>query len=191
MNALAIVTAAAAAFVSLAGGRPAQADRVSSLQIRQINTAPRLIGCSHSVERCDGATSIRTGLVVVDVASRYVRRGPVSLVGMFQASAQPRASLLGSQLILGGGARIEPGRGWLQAGLGLAGAHVAPGPKTIAATSLLSSFTPAAMAGVGTHMSAFAMPIQLSLDLGISLGLSDDQFSDIYQVTANVLATNL
>ena len=75
--------------------------------------------------------------------------------------------------------------------VGLADSQVAPGPKTIAATSLLSSLTPAAMAGVGTWTSALDVPLQVSLDVGTSLGLRDEHLGDTYQITANVLATNL
>jgi hypothetical protein len=189
MNTTAVLTASVVAFAGLG---VAEADRPSSLQFRQINTAPRLIGCSRNIEFCGGASSTRTGLVVADLASRDLRRGPVALIAMFQASAQPKRELLGSQVMIGGGSRLSFGRSWIQGGLGLAGLKVAPGPKTIPATSLLHSHIPAAMAGIGTRLEAFDVPLQLSLDLGTSLGvLDDDHFGDIYQVTANVLAYNL
>lgn len=178
--------------MSVAAGGVARADRRDIIEVRQINTATREIGCSRYIERCDGASSIRTGLVVIDTTSPHLRRGPVALVAMFQAAARPEDELLASQLIVGGGARITHGRRWLQAGLGIAGEQIAPGPKTIPAASLLSSSAPAVMVGVGTRVDAFKVPLQLTLDVGSSLGvLDDDPFGDIYQITANVLATNL
>ena len=194
MNAHVILAAVAGviASASFAGVGAAQADKRDGIEIRQINTAPRMIGCSPNIDSCDGATSIRTGLVVIDVASRFLRRDPVSLVAMFQASAQRKGGLLGSQLIVGGGPRLALGRSWLQTGLGFAGAQLAGGPKTIAASSVLTSGIPAVMLGVGTHMAVFEVPLQLSLDLGSNLGgLGESHFGDVYQITANVLATNL
>lgn len=192
MNASAILAASALALVSVAGGRVAQADKRDSIKVRQINTAPRLIGCSRNIEFCNGASSTRTGLVVIDLESRHLRSGPVSFIAMFQASAQPKRELLGSQVMIAGGPRLSFGRSWVQGGVGLAGSQIALGPKTIPATSLIHSHTPAAMMGLGTRVEAFDVPLQLSLDLGSSLGLVDeDRFGDIYQVTANVLATNL
>lgn len=192
MNARAMWMAVVIACATSAGRGIAAADRVHALHIRQINTAARVIGCSTSIPSCDSATSIRTGLVVVDVASERVRRGPVSPVAMFHGSARPHQELLGSQMIVGAGARVTVGRSWLQAGLGLAGAQLAPGPKTIATMTVLTSPAPAVMAGVATQVAVFDLPVQLSLDVGSSLGVvDDDPFGDVYQVTASVLATNL
>lgn len=194
MNAHAILAAAAGviASASFAGIGAAQGNKRDAIEVRQINTAPRLIGCSRNIESCDGATSVRTGLVVVDVASRFLHRDPVSLIAMFQASAQPKGALLGSQLIVGGGPRLTLGRSWLQTGLGFAGAQLARGPKTIPASSLLRSGVPAIMLGVGTRVAAFEVPLQLSLDLGSNLGvLGESHFGDVYQITASVLATRL
>jgi hypothetical protein len=187
-----ILTAAVAACLSFGPGRAAQADRSKLLQVRQINTAPRLIGCSRDLESCDGATSVRTGLVVIDLESHYLQRGPLSLVAMFQASAQPKDALLASQVIVGGGPRLTLEHSWLQVGLGLAGSQVARGPKTLPVTSLLGMGAPAAMVGVGTLVTALDVPLQLSLDIGSNLGVfRDDQFGDTYQVTANVVAIGL
>jgi len=192
MSTRAVLTATLVASACFAGGRGARADTTHVFDVRQINTAPRLIGCSSSIQSCNGATSIRTGLVVVDVESQHVRRGSLALVAMFQASAKPEQALLASQLMIGGGPRLTLGRAWLQAGAGLAGATLARGPKTIRTTSVLGSGAPAVMLGVGTWVAPFEVPLQLSLDLGSSLGvLDDDHLGEIYQVTANVLATNL
>jgi hypothetical protein len=192
MTTSAMLTATVIGAVSVAGAGIAQADRRDLIEVRQINTATREIGCSRYIERCDGASSIRTGLVVVDTTSQHLRRGPVSLVAMFQASARPEDELLASQLIVGGGPRVIRGHSWLQAGVGVAGRHVAPGPKTIPASSLLSSSAPAAIVGIGTQVAPFKVPVQLTLDVSTSLGVfDDDPFGDIYQVTANLLATNL
>jgi hypothetical protein len=184
--------AALVACLSFGPSRAAEADRSKLLQVRQINTAPRLIGCSRDLENCDGATSVRTGLVVIDLESRYLQRGPLSLVAMFQASAQPKDAMLASQVIVGGGPRLMLGHSWVQAGLGLADNQVAPGPKTLPVTSLLGSGAPAAMVGVGTLVTALDLPLQLSLDVGSSLGaFRDDHFGDTYQVTANLVAIGL
>ena len=185
------MTAVAILAVSVATGRLARADQIKTIEVRQINTASRQIGCSRDIENCDGASSIRTGLVVIDVGSQHFRRGPLSLVAMFQASAQPEHALLESQVMFGGGPHLVFGRSWVQAGVAIAGSQLAPGPKTIAATSVMSHPKPAAMAGVGTQIAPFDVPLQISLDLGTNLGLVDDRFGDIYQITANLLATNL
>lgn len=177
--------------VSVTTCQLARADQRSTIQVRQINTASRVIGCSHDIESCEGASSIRTGLVVIDVASQHLRRGPMSLVAMFQASAQPARALLDSQVMFGGGPHLALGRSWIQGGLAIAGSQLARGPKTIAATSVMMHPRPAVMAGVGTQISPFDVPLQLSLDVGTNLGMVDDRFGDIYQITANLLATNL
>lgn len=192
MDRYATLTAVAILAVSVATGRLAQADQSNAvIQVRQINTASRVIGCSRDIESCEGASSVRTGLVVIDVASKHFRRGPISLVAMFQASAQPERALLESQLMFGGGPRLVLGRSWVQAGMAITGSQLAPGPKTIAATSVMLHPRPAAMAGIGTLIAPFEVPLQISLDLGTSLGMVDDRFGDIYQITANLLATNL
>jgi len=144
------------------------------IEVRQINTASRVIGCSRNIENCDGASSIRTGLVVIDVTSQHFRRGPVSFVAMFQASAQPDHALLDSQVMFGGGPRLALGRSWLQCGVAIAGSQLAPGPKTIAATSVMTHPHPAAMAGVGTQVAPFEVPLQLSLDVGTGLGVGHE-----------------
>lgn len=191
MKLASILAAAAVAAMTLVG--VARADRSKAFQVRQINTAPRWIGCSRDLESCDGATSVRTGLVVIDLESHYLRRGPIALVAMFQASAQPKEALLASQVMVGGGPRVTLGHSWVQAGLGLAGSAVAPGPKTMPVSSLLSDPRgPAAMVGVGTFVTVFDVPLQLSLDFGSSLGLlGDDHLGGIHQVTANVIAIGL
>jgi hypothetical protein len=191
MNRPATVTAVAILAVSVATAGLARADQGKVIEVRQINTAPRVIGCSREIESCEGASSIRTGLVVIDVGSQHFRRGPVSLVAMFQASAQPEHALLDSQVMFGGGPHLALGRSWVQAGLAIAGSQLAPGPKTIAATSVMMHPHPAVLAGVGTQIAPFEVPLQISLDLGTSLGMVDDRFGDIYQITANLLATNL
>lgn len=192
MNLHVLLTMVAAGAMSVSGTPSAYADKREVIEVRQINTAPRLIGCSSAVISCDGATSIRTGLVVVDVVSRHVRRGPVALVGMFHAAARPREGLLSSQAFVAAGPRVTLGRNWVQGGLGLAGRRIAPGPKTIPVATLLDAPSPAVVLGVGRRLAAFDVPIQISLDFGTNLGVrDDDQLGDVYQVTANLFATDI
>jgi len=171
----------------------ASAEVTPDIAIRQVNTATRVIGCSRYIEHCDGATSIRTGLVVVDVTSQHLRYGRVSAVGLFQGSARPYDALLASQMLAGGGARVALGRAWIQGGLGFAASQVATGPKTIATTHAIAHGAPALLFGVGTHATALSLPFELSLDLGTSLDdeLASDHAGHVYQVTANLLVADL
>lgn len=163
------------------------------VKIRQINTATRVIGCSRYTEGCAGATSTRTGLVVVDVTAARLRYRRVAFVGMFHGSARPENGLLASQMIVGGGARVAVGRAWVQGGAGVAALQLAPGPKTIATTRALAHGAPALLLGVGTHVSVFAVPFEISLDVGTSIDddVTVNHLGRIYQVTANVVVAEL
>jgi len=171
----------------------ASAEVTPDITIRQVNTATRVIGCSRYIEACNGASSIRTGLVVVDVSSQRVRRGRVTAVGLFHGSARPDDALLASQMIAGGGARVAIGPAWIQGGVGFAAMQVAPGPKTIPTSRALAHGAPAALFGIGTHARALSVPFQLSLDLGTSIDseLAADHAGRVYQVTANLLVADL
>jgi len=171
----------------------ASAEVTPDITIRQVNTATRVIGCSGYIEACAGATSIRTGLVVVDVTAQRLRYGRIAAVGMFQGSARPDDALLASQMIAGGGARVAVGRAWIQGGVGFAATQVAPGPKTIATTRAIAHGAPALLLGVGMRASAGSVPLQLSLDLGTSIDdeLAADHAGRAYQVTASFLVADL
>lgn len=188
MRTLSILTLLAATGVAAANP---PADHSDKVQVRQINTAFRQIGCQRMFESCEGMTIPRTGLVVIDVSARSLRRGPVSFVAMLQASAQPEDALVASQVISGVGPRVQLGRSWVQGGVGIAGSTLAPGPKTMSTEAVFGQHVPAGMLGVGTEVTALSLPLQLSLDLGAGVGPGDDRFGTIYQVTANVMATAL
>jgi hypothetical protein len=168
-----------------------QSDHSETVEVRQINTAFRKIGCQRMFESCEGMTVPRTGLVVVDVAPRKWHHGRTSFVASLQASAQPEEGLVASQVVAGFGPRVALGRSWIQGGVGIAGSTLAPGPKTMSTEAVLSQHVPAATAGVGTHLTAFAVPLQLSLDVGAGFGHGDDRFGNIYQVTANLMSTDI
>jgi hypothetical protein len=185
-----IATLTILATTGLAAAGPA-ADHSDKVEVRQINTAFRQIGCRRMFESCEGMTVPRTGLVVIDVAARSLRRGPVTLVGMLQASAQPQDGLVASQVISGLGPRLQLGRSWIQGGIGIAGSTLAPGPKTMSTGAVIGQHVPAGLLGVGTEVTALSLPLQVSLDLGAGLHAGDDRFGTIYQVTANVMATAL
>jgi hypothetical protein len=188
MRSIAIAISAVAAMAGVAAG-----EETHGVEIRQINTAMREIGCSPYTPQCAGATSSRTGLVVVDVTARQLRSGRVALIGMFQGSARPDDALLASQMIAGGGARLNLDRAWIQGGAGFAAQQRAPGPKTITTTWALAHAAPALMLGTGIRTRAFDIPVELSLDAGTSLDedLALDHPGRVYQVTANVLFTKL
>lgn len=171
----------------------AAGEETHGVEIRQINTAMREIGCSPYTPQCAGATSSRTGLVVVDVTGQPLRSGRVALVGLFQGSARPDEGLLASQMIAGGGARLSLDRAWVQGGVGFAASQRAPGPKTITTTWALAHGAPALMLGTGTRTRIRDVPIEISLDAGTSLDaqLAVDHPGRVYQLTANVLFTRL
>lgn len=173
--------------------RLAAGEVTRDVEIRQVNTAMRVIGCSRYIEECAGATSTRTGLVVVDVTGKRLQEGRVALVGMFQGAARPEGGLLVSQMISGGGARVSLGRSWVQGGVGFAASQVAPGPKTITTTWALAHGAPALLLGAGTRSRALGVPVELSLDVGTSIDgdLAMDHPGRVYQVTANVLFAEL
>ncbi len=171
----------------------AAGEATHGVEIRQINTAARTIGCSRHIEQCAGATTMRTGLVVVDVRAPRLRHGPLSVVGMFHGAARPDHGLLASQMIAGGGGRLAVGEGWVQGGVGFAASQTAPGPKTIATTRAIMHGSPAVLLGVGAHASAYDVPFELTLDVGTSIDdrLSGDRLGRVYQITANVLVSQL
>jgi hypothetical protein len=189
---LALTLIAATAGVAATAG-PAGAEVTRDVEIRQVNTAVRVIGCSRYIQECAGATSVRTGLVVVDVTGKRLQHGRVALVGMFQGAARPEGALLASQMISGGGARVSLGRSWVQGGVGFAASQVAPGPKTITTTRALAHAAPALLLGAGTRSRALGVPVEITLDVGTSIDgdLAVDQPGRVYQVTANVLFVEL
>jgi hypothetical protein len=171
----------------------AAGEETHGVEIRQINTAMREIGCSRYTPQCAGATSSRTGLVVVDVTAQRLRTGRVALVGLFQGSARPDEGLLASQMIAGAGARLSLDRTWVQGGVGIAASQRAPGPKTITTAWALAHADPAVLLGTGFRTRAFDRPVELSLDAGTSIDadLAIDHPGRVYQITANVLFTEL
>jgi hypothetical protein len=181
---LALSLLAATAGVAATAGLAA-AEVTRGVEIRQVNTAMRVIGCSRYIQECAGATSMRTGLVVVDVTGKRLQHGRVALVGMFQGAARPERGLLASQMISGGGARMSLGQSWVQGGVGFAASQVAPGPKTITTTRALAHAAPALLLGAGTRSRVLGVPAELSIDVGTSID------GDVYQVTANVLFAQL
>jgi hypothetical protein len=185
---LILATVGVAATAGLAAGEVTR-----DVEIRQVNTAMRVIGCSRYIQECAGATSSRTGLVVVDVTGKRLQRRGVALVGMFQGAARQEGGLLASQMISGGGARVSLGRSWVQGGAGFAASQVAPGPKTITTTRALTHGAPALLLGAGTRSRALGVPVEISLDVGTSIDgdLAMSHPGRIYQVTANVLFAEL
>jgi hypothetical protein len=163
------------------------------VEIRQVNTAMRLIGCSRYIQECAGATSTRTGLVVVDVTGKRLQQGRVAFVGMFLGAARPEGRLLASQMISGGGARVSLGQSWVQGGVGFAASQVAPGPKTITTTRALAHGAPALLLGAGIRSRAFGVPVEISLDVGTSIDgdLAVSHPGRVYQVTTNVVFAEL
>jgi hypothetical protein len=172
---------------------PAAGEVTRDVEIRQVNTAMRMIGCSRYIHECAGATSTRTGLVVVDVTGKRLQHGQVALVGMFQGAARPDGRLLASQMISGGGARVSMGQSWIQGGVGFAASQVAPGPKTITTTRALAHGAPALLLGIGTRSRALGVPVEISLDVGTSIDgdLAIDHPGRVYQVTTNVVFAEL
>jgi hypothetical protein len=181
-------TAGVAATAGLAAGEVTR-----DVEIRQVNTAMRVIGCSRYIQECAGATSTRTGLVVVDVTGKRLQHGKVALVGMFLGAARPERELLASQMISGGGARVSLGQSWVQGAVGFAASQVAHGPKTITTTRALTHGAPALLLGAGTRSRALGVPVEISLDVGTSIDgdLAMDHPGRVYQVTANVLFAEL
>jgi hypothetical protein len=173
--------------------RLAAGEVTRDVDIRQVNTAMRVIGCSRYIQECAGATTTRTGLVVVDVTGKRLQEGRVALVGMFQGAARPEGGLLVSQMISGGGARVSLGRSWVQGGVGFAASQVAPGPKTITTTWALAHGAPALLLGAGARSRALGVPVEISLDVGTSIDgdLAMDHPGRVYQVTANILFAEL
>jgi hypothetical protein len=112
---------------------------------------------------------------------------------MFQGAARPDDGLLTSQMIAGGGARLRLDRAWVQGGVGFAASRRAPGPKTITTAWALAHAAPAVLVGAGTHTRMFDVPLEVSLDVGTSIDgeLATDHAGRVYQVTANVLFTEL
>jgi hypothetical protein len=181
-------TVGVAATAGLAAGEVTR-----DVEIRQVNTAMRVIGCSRYIQECAGATSTRTGLVVVDVTGKRLQQGRVALVGMFQGAARQEGGLLASQMISGGGARVSLGQSWIQGGVGFAASQVAPGPKTITTTWALAHGAPAILLGAGTRLSALGAPVEISIDAGTSIdgALAMDHPGRVYQLTANVVFAEL
>ncbi|MGH9888174.1 MAG: hypothetical protein ACREBE_21760, partial [bacterium] len=188
MRSIAFALSFVAAMTGVAAG-----EETHGVEIRQINTAMREIGCSPYTPQCAGATSTRTGLVVVDVTAQPLRRGPVALVGLFQGAARPDGALLASQLSAGAGARLNLDRAWIQGGVGFAASERAPGPKTITTTWALAHGAPALMLGTGIRTRLHDIPLAISLDAGTSLDadLAIDHPGHVYQLTANLLFTEL
>ncbi|HSR98134.1 MAG TPA: hypothetical protein VLM79_13840 [Kofleriaceae bacterium] len=188
MRSIAFAISVVAAMAGVAAG-----EETHGVEIRQINTAMREIGCSPYTPQCAGATSTRTGLVVVDVTAQRLRNGPVALVGLFQGAARPDDGLLASQMIAGGGARLSLDRAWIQGGVGFAAERRAPGPKTITTTWALAHGAPALLLGTGIRTHVHDVPVAISLDAGTSLDadLAIDHPGRVYQLTANVLFTEL
>lgn len=134
---------------------------------RQHNTSARLLGCSRYAQiSCDGVTTSRAGLTLVDLSWSLDDRW--SLVGMFQASARPDVdALLDSQVITGAGVRFILSRFWIQGGVGIGAIRHAPGPKSMTAVELLSDASPAVLGGVGVSIdetSAFSIDASAAFD---------------------------
>jgi hypothetical protein len=161
--------------VIVAGDGTASADA----GIRTVGASARTLGCTRwaGTLACDGATSLRFGLSVVDVMWRTREgSGPIAMVDL---SGRPDDALVTSQMIAAAGWRHRVGRLWLQGGPGIAIGRIAD--RTVRSSWLLEGDGALALvAGAGVELD-IGTPIAVTVDVATTV-----EDAGLYQVTASL-----
>lgn len=154
------------------------------VEIRTHGTSARELGCSPYVEQCEGITTMRQGLAVVDLGVPVGARW--QFVGVFHSSSRPSAERLASQVAVGAAGRRNVGGAWLQAGAGIVAHELVRNPKNLTTEQLLADPTPTVFAGVGSLVD-MAGPTRVSLDTSVGVTRESDPSGParLYQVTAS------
>ena len=148
---------------------------------RQNSASARIIGCSPDVAAsCDGASSIRMGLSVVDL--RWTDDEGDGVVASFSQASRPSGGSVLSQTIATGGVRKVLGRGWFQIGPAMAIWDL--GTRTVKIERLLSPEVKlgGSVGGGVWFRSLRGRPLELTLDL------ASTHDGELYQVTTNLSA---
>lgn len=142
------------------------------------------IGCNPYVELpCDGLAQYRMGLSVGHGA--LLGAAGIGPAVMFHVASRPFDELMVSQAIVTAGVHRKIGRGWVQAGFGVAAQGESRNPKPMSTTAVVGDAVPAMSTGVGIDFGDARAPTSFALDIASSLETSG--LARIYQWTASVV----
>lgn len=181
------VSATAAAEPAKSAEKPYKSKKVKA---RSFNAAQAKIACTNQQQTsgisCDGIERYRSGMGTV-TGTLKGKKG-VDGVMMYQVSSRPTGGLVLSQAIAAVGVRKVIGRGYVQAGPGIARMGVQQGPRSIGTIKTFQQPRPAVAAGVGVNLDKSDDPATLAIDFGTTIDSRDDE-AQIYQVGASVVKT--
>lgn len=174
-----------------AGAEPpkrSEAVKIKKVKVRSFNAAQPKISCTNQHQTtgisCDGIERYRSGMGTVS-GTLEGKKG-VDGVMMYQVSSRPAGGLVMSQAIAAVGVRKVIGRGYIQAGPGIARMGVQQGPRSIGTIKTFQQPRPAMAGGVGVNLDKSADPATLAIDFGTTIDSKDDE-PQIYQVGASVV----
>lgn len=163
--------------------------KTKKVKVRTFNASQPKIGCTGQHQTsgisCEGNERYRTGLTSSQTTIDVGLSG-ASAVVMYQVSSRPAGGLVASQAIAAVGVRKVVGRGWIQAGPGIARTGVGPGPRSIGTMKTIDQPRPAIAGGVGMNLSKSEDPATLAIDFGTTIDSKDDE-PQVYQIGASVV----
>jgi hypothetical protein len=164
--------------------------KVKKVKVRSFNAAQARIACTNQHQTsgisCDGIERYRSGMGTVTGAVKG-KKG-VDGVMMYQVASRPSGGLVLSQAIAAVGVRKVIGRGYVQAGPGIARMGTQEGPRSIGTIKTFQQPRAAVAGGVGMNLDTSDDPATLAIDFGTTIDSKDDE-PQIYQVGASVSKT--
>ncbi len=161
--------------------------KVKKVKVRSFNAAQARIACTNQHQTtgisCDGLERYRSGVGTV-TATVKGKKG-VDGVMMYQVASRPSGGLVLSQAIAAVGVRKVIGRGYVQAGPGIARMGTQEGPRSIGTIKTFQQPRAAVAGGVGVNLDKSDDPATLAIDFGTTIDSKDDE-PQVYQVGASV-----
>ncbi len=161
--------------------------RTKKVKVRAFNAAQAKIACSSQHQTsgisCEGIERYRSGMGTLSVTLE--RKKDVDGVIMYQTSSRPSGGLVLSQAIAALGVRKVIGRGYIQAGPGIARIGTQEGPRSIGTAKTFNQPRPAVAGGVGMNLDKSDDPATLAIDFGTTIDSKGDE-AQAYQVGASV-----
>ncbi len=185
---LSLLLIAAVAAPAAAERKPqAEPAKIKNVKVRVFGASQPKIGCSPATNGipCEGLERYRIGLGSTSIS--FDAKDGSGPVVTYQVVSRQMGAQLASQAIAGFGMRKKLGRGYIQAGPGIARRGVGPGPRSVGIMKTVDKPRLAATGGVGMDVDLKGVePASLAIDFGTTIDSKDDE-AQIYQVGASVV----
>jgi hypothetical protein len=161
--------------------------KIKKVKVRAHGTSQSKLGCSPATNGipCEGLERYRIGMGSTSIS--YDAKNGSGPVVSYQVMSQQMGGQLASQAIAGLGMRKKIGRGYIQAGPGIARSGVGAGPRSVGIMKTLDKPRLAATGGVGMDVDLKGdEPASLAIDFGTTIDSKNGE-EQVYQVGASVM----